>query len=213
MRGLAEKVSRSWFMLAAGGLALLSLAFLQIYSPIEAYAEDNAQVVTAVIDAATRALQQQIDAKTKEIQQLEALAQSYKNTIASTQSQSQTLKNKIQQISQTVNKLKTEIRLAQTQIARTNLEIGGLQSKIDAATIEIKQKQRDLGLLLQSLAASNEKNLVEVLLQYDHLSDFATYMQGIEDLQKRVYQTLGEVKILRQSLTMIKQKPRARLKT
>src|SRR3989344_632108 len=201
MRGLAEKVSRSWFMLAAGGLALLSLAFLQIYSPIEAYAEDNAQVVTAVIDAATRALQQQIDAKTKEIQQLEALAQSYKNTIASTQSQSQTLKNKIQQISQTVNKLKTEIRLAQTQIARTNLEIGGLQSKIDAATIEIKQKQRDLGLLLQSLAASNEKNLVEVLLQYDHLSDFATYMQGIEDLQKRVYQTLGEVKILRQSLT------------
>ncbi|OHA01118.1 MAG: hypothetical protein A3C12_02465 [Candidatus Sungbacteria bacterium RIFCSPHIGHO2_02_FULL_49_20] len=201
MRGLAEKVSRSWFMLAAGGLALLSLAFLQIYSPIEAYAEDNAQVVTAVIDAATRALQQQIDAKTKEIQQLEALAQSYKNTIASTQSQSQTLKNKIQQISQTVNKLKTEIRLAQTQIARTNLEIGGLQSKIDVATIEIKQKQRDLGLLLQSLAASNEKNLVEVLLQYDHLSDFATYMQGIEDLQKRVYQTLGEVKILRQSLT------------
>src|SRR3989344_1304476 len=201
MRGLAEKVSRSWFMLAAGGLALLSLAFLQIYSPIEAYAEDNAKVVTAVIDAATRALQQQIDAKTKEIQQLEALAQSYKNTIASTQSQSKPLKNKIQQISQTVNKLKTEIRLAQTQIARTNLEIGGLQSKIDAATIETKQKQRDLGLLLQSLAASNEKNLVEVLLQYDHLSDFATYMQGIEDLQKRVYQTLGEVKILRQSLT------------
>src|SRR3989344_6875124 len=199
MRSLAEKVSRSWFMLAAG-LALLSLAFLHIHSPIEAYAEDNTLVATPTIDTATRALQQQIDAKTKEIQQLEALAQSYKNTIVSTQSQGQTLKNQIQQITQTVNKLKTEIRLAQTQIARTNLEIGSLQSKIDAAAIEIKQKQRNLGLLLQSLAASNEKNLVEVLLQYDHLSDFATYVQGIEDLQKGIYQALGEVKILRQSL-------------
>src|SRR3989338_4454446 len=190
MRGLAEKVSRSWFMLAAGGLALLSLAFLQIYSPIEAYAEDNTLVATPTIDTATRALQQQIDAKTKEIQQLEALAQSYKNTIVSTQSQGQTLKNQIQQITQTVNKLKTEIKLAQTQIARTNLEIGSLQSKIDAAAIEIKQKQRNLGLLLQSLAASNGKNLIEVLLQYDHLSDFATYVQGIEDLQKGIYQAL-----------------------
>lgn len=205
-------MSRRGFLLAVGGLTLLGLSFLQIHSPIEAYAEDSAPVATSTIDAATRALQQQIDAKTKEIQGLETLAQSYKNTIASTQSQSQTLKNQIQQITQTVNKLKTEIKLAQAQIARTNLEIGSLQSKIDAAAISMKQKQRDLGLLLQSLAASNEKNLVEVLLQYDHLSDFATYMQGIEDLQKKVYQRLGEVKILRQSLTEDKSEAESKVK-
>lgn len=156
---------------------------------------------TPAVDPSVEALRKEIEAKTNEIKELEALAEQYRQTIATTEKQAQTLKKDISKINTTIARLQNEIKATQKKIERANLEITSLKLQIHETGEDIDLTRRKLREVVRGIAESDAERPFEILLKHANFSDFFTKVEAAITLQDELYQAVTNLKSLKVNLS------------
>ncbi len=145
-------------------------------------------------------LQNEINQKQTQIQELEKQIAQYKSMVKSTQSQGTTLKNAIAKMEAQIKKLETEIRLTQTKISQTSLKIQGLDSDITTQNIELEKQKNNLTQTIQAINEYDQTGPMELILGSGSFSDLLNQAQYVSDLQKGIQEKLLSIKELKNQL-------------
>lgn len=157
------------------------------------------------------ALQREVDSKNKEIRELEALAEQYRKTIATTEEQARTLASEIKRITNTVKKLQNDIRITETKIQKTNLEIRGLQGKIGDTESGIGETRQRLGEFLRLVHQYDSEAMIEILLKNEELSGFFSRFDANLQLQESIHKSLDNLRTLKGALSLQKSTSEAKV--
>ncbi len=143
-------------------------------------------------------LKTKIEERSNTIQKLEQEIDQYQTQVESVQKEAKTLQNIIKELTVTQTKLGKDINLTENKIEATNLTLEQLE-------IEIKNKERQVenarNSIMSSLRDLNEKDEVsftELLLLYEHTSDYWNEIDDLETFQDRIKTnmlTLNEYRI------------------
>lgn len=148
----------------------------------------------------TADLQNEINQKQTQIQELEKQIAQYKDMVKNAQGQSNTLKNAIAKMEAQIKRLETEIRLTQTKISQTNLQIQGLASDITTQNIALEKQKNNLVKTIQAIYEYDQTGPLELFLGSGSFSDLLNQAQYINNLQSGLQQKLEGIKELKGQL-------------
>ncbi|MDP2593565.1 MAG: peptidoglycan DD-metalloendopeptidase family protein [bacterium] len=141
-------------------------------------------------------LQDEINGRAIQIQELEEEIALYRGQIAETSEQAKTLQNAISRLETERRKLLTEIALTEKKISSVNDSLSQLDLKIKATEESITKNTDALSQIIRSVYEMEEKSFVETVLVSPSLSDA---LNGIETLDQLSEKLRGRVVELRES--------------
>ncbi|OGY43611.1 MAG: hypothetical protein A2731_00310 [Candidatus Buchananbacteria bacterium RIFCSPHIGHO2_01_FULL_39_8] len=145
-------------------------------------------------------LQNEINQKQTQIQDLEKQVALYKDMVKNTQNQSNTLKNAIAKMEAQIKKLEAEVRLTQTKISQTSLKIQGLSSDISTQNIELEKQRNNLSQTIQAINEYDQTGPLELVFGSGNFSDMLSQAQYVNNLQTGLQQKLNTIKELKAQL-------------
>lgn len=189
------RLSKTLFITSLVFSFVISIGFFAVS------AEESSETATSTVDASVNALKKEIEAKTNEIKELEALAEKYRQTIATTAQEAKTLKNDIVKINAAISRLVNEIKATQKKIERANLEITSLKLQINETGEDIELTRRKLREVVRGIAESDAERPLEILLKHTNFSDFFNKVEAAMTLQDELYRAVTELKTLKSNLS------------
>lgn len=145
----------------------------------------------ASADAASDALQQQVDETNAKIAALRQEISQLQSQLTTTASQKQTLSNAIKSLNLNIQKLQKSITLTQTQIAQKDKQINVLATTISTTTSAIERSRTEVGNSLRQLDMLDDEPVILTMLGEGTLSSFfdqATTLQALRSgLQGKIY--------------------------
>lgn len=145
-------------------------------------------------------LQNEINQKQAQIQELEKQIAQYQDMVRNSQDQSNTLKNAITKMEAQIKKLDAQVRLTQTQISQANLKIEGLASDIATQNIAIEKQKTNLIQTIQAIDEYDQTGPLELILGSGDFSDLLNQAQYVNNLQTGLQQKLESIKELKNQL-------------
>ncbi len=138
-------------------------------------------------------LNDQLDVKKDNIQQIDQKIQELQQQIEQKQNEQVTLKNQITIFDTEIEKTKAQIQKTQVETERTNLEIDKLKIEIDLKKKEIANQKIILGEYIRLIYEYDQVSAIEILFGYNSFSDFLDQMENVETLENKGQQTLDQV--------------------
>jgi len=145
-------------------------------------------------------LQNEINQKQAQIQELEKQIANYQAVLKTSQSQESTLKKEIAKMETQIKTLEAQITLTQTKISQTNLKIEGLASDIQTQNIALEKQKNNLGQILRTIDEYDQEDPFSLVMKNQSFSDFLNQTQYIANLQNSVQATLVDIKNLKSGL-------------
>ncbi len=145
-------------------------------------------------------LRRQIEAKTDEIQRLEAEAEQYRVVIEDLERTATTLQAEIRTVDRAIQRLGATIKLTNAKIARTNLEIEDLDRSIASHEGSIEANRQRLRALITLLADQEQETPLAILMKHETVSAFFTSVDQLLIVQTGIQETLGELRAAREEL-------------
>ena len=145
-------------------------------------------------------LQNEINQKQAQIQELEKQIANYQAVLKTSQSQESTLKKEIAKMETQIKTLEAQITLTQTKISQTNLKIEGLASDIQTQNIALEKQKGNLGQILRTIDEYDQEDPFSLVMKNQSFSDFLNQTQYIANLQNSVQATLVDIKNLKSDL-------------
>jgi len=150
--------------------------------------------------ALTDDLQNEINQKQSQIQEMEKKIAEYQAMIKETSTQGNTLKNEIYRMETQIKKLETEVKLTQTKISEASLKIKGLTSDISSQNIELEKQKNNISQILRQIYEYDQNSPIELILSNANFSEFLSQAQYVANLQEGVQQKLTSIKKLKAQL-------------
>jgi murein DD-endopeptidase MepM/ murein hydrolase activator NlpD len=146
-------------------------------------------------------LNQQINDKRKESEQLKKQVDLYTKSLASKRREIATLNYQLATISQTITKISLEKETIEVEIEEINLQIRNSQLKIQATEEQLAGQKEQLAELIRTLYQSDKRdNLLVILATKDSLSEYLTEIQNLQSLQGSVMNGLDGLNELKLAL-------------
>lgn len=145
-------------------------------------------------------LQNEINQKQSQIQELEKQIAQYKDMVKNSQTQSNTLKNAIAKMEAQIKKLEAEVRLTQTKISQTGLKIQGLANDISTQNVELEKQKGNLSQTIRALNEYDQTGPLELILGSASFSEMLNQAQYVDNLQQGLQQKLEAIKELKGQL-------------
>jgi len=145
-------------------------------------------------------VQEEIDVRTKEIEELQRQIADYQQQILETSSKANTLNTEISRLNSQILKIQLEIKSLNLSISQTDDEIEITQTSIAQTQDEITVHKKALGSALLVLYQADTQNLTEVLLKNSHLSDFFNNIKTLDDAQSTMRSSIVGLKNLKADL-------------
>jgi len=145
-------------------------------------------------------IQEDIDARNKQIQELQKQIDQYQQQIQTTSSKAKTLSGDIGILNAQIGKLQLEIKSLSLSITQTNGDIMQTQAGILDAQQKLALRKDALGGNLQTVYEVDQNNLTEVLFRNARLSEFFNNVQRIQDTQDTLRQNILDIKQLKSDL-------------
>jgi len=142
----------------------------------------------------------EIKDKQKQIDELYDKIDSYQNSLEQARSQSNSLKNQVYILETQIQKKQAEINLNEQEISQTNLEIKKTKQEIEQNQLDTEDKKNKLSSFLRQIYRSDQKDLLEILLLNNSLSDFFNQIEKIESIQSELNNNLINLKQLKSEL-------------
>ncbi|HYF12980.1 MAG TPA: peptidoglycan DD-metalloendopeptidase family protein [Candidatus Paceibacterota bacterium] len=162
---------------------LIAAVFLVLYAITIEHPYIQAQSTTQ--------LQSQIDASTRQINQLREEIAKLQSELNNTTKEKQTLQNAINQLNLNIQKLQKSISLTQAQIRQKDLEIGTLSTNIIGTAEKIETSESQIANSLKRLNILSAQPMVVTFLSGGSLSSFFDEAAQLEvvrtDLQEHIY--------------------------
>ncbi len=146
--------------------------------------------------AATQSeLQDAINKKNQELQQVSSQIEATQQQIEGTQSKGTSLKKEITSIDKQVSQLNLNIKSSELTIDKLNLEIDSLEYDITDTGEKVISKKEAIAEILRQLQQNGEETPLTVFLRNDKLTDSFFEIQGLKDLNKNLALEVSELKI------------------
>ncbi len=145
-------------------------------------------------------VQNQIDARNRQIQELERQIQEYQQQADVVGSQSRTLQTEIAKLNAQIGQLNAQVKSLETSIERTDLEIGQTQEQATEAERKITLHQDALAQSLRATAQGDGEPLTFILLKHAALSVFFDYVNSAQRTQDNLRLTIRSIRDLRDEL-------------
>lgn len=145
-------------------------------------------------------VQDEIDAKNRQIEELQKQIDEYEKQAEGAHNQSQTLQNEINNLNAKISQVQLEIKSLGLSINKTNLEIGATETKIDNAENEINKHKNALGQYIKIINENDQRTLTEILLKNQNLSDFFNDLNSIQTTQDNLKTAINNIKELKNQL-------------
>lgn len=169
-------------------LFLILAAVLALGQPLFVYADLQSD------------LQNEINQKQSQIQELEKQIAQYREMVQTAQSQSNTLKTAIAKMEAQIKRLEAEVRLTQTKISQTNLQIQGLTNDIATQNVALEKQRENLILTIQAINEYDQAGPLQLILSNTNFSEFLNQAQYVANLQAGLQEKLTAVKDLKTRL-------------
>jgi len=150
--------------------------------------------------ALTDDLQNEINQKQSQIQEMERQIAQYQAMIKDTKNQGTTLKSEISRMETQIKKLEIEVRLTQTKISEASLKIKGLASDITTQNVELEKQKNNVSQILREINEYDQNSPIELILSNVNFSDFLSQAQYAANLQEGVQQKLTSIKKIKAEL-------------
>jgi murein DD-endopeptidase MepM/ murein hydrolase activator NlpD len=142
-------------------------------------------------------LQNEIDQKKDQIQQLESQIAKYNEMLKTTKTQGATLKAEITRMQTQISRLQTQITLTQTKISTAALQIETLTNDISTKAVEVEKIKNNLAQIMRVLNEYDQQDPVTLFLQNQNLSDFLSQIQYLNNVQGSAQEKLENIKTLK----------------
>jgi membrane-bound lytic murein transglycosylase B len=150
--------------------------------------------------SASAGVQEEIAARTRQIEELERQVAEFQRQAGEAGSQSRTLQNEVAKLNAQIGQLNAQIRGLRTSIERTDLEIGETERQAKDAARKMILHQDALAQSLRATDQADRQPLALVVLQHDELSDFYDYLHSIQQTQDNLRLTIRSIRDLREDL-------------
>jgi len=145
-------------------------------------------------------VQDEIDARNKQIEEIQKQIDEYQKQIESAHGQSQTLQNEISNLNAKISQVQLEIKSLGLSIKQTGLEIGDTETKISDAEDKISKHKNALAQYIKIIYENDQRSLTEILLKNQNLSDFFNDLNSIQTTQDNLKTTIDDIKGLKGQL-------------
>jgi len=146
------------------------------------------------------ATQDEINQKSRQIEEIQRQIDQYQQQINSARSQSQTLQSEVNGLNAKINQIALEIKSLGLSISKTNLELGNTQTQITEAEEKISKDQEILGQYLRVLYQNDQESLTTILLKNETLSEFFNDLNSVKTTQESLKITIDSIEELKESL-------------
>ncbi len=174
-------------------IALLGFILLPKISSAVEYKLDSLETIE------TWQINQDINDKRSEIQELHRQIGIYQKNIYAKQNELSSLSNQVSTLNESIAKINLEIEAAGLEIETLDLKIENTELKIDAKENEIGDQKDILAEVIRSLHRQQQKSsLLEILILNDNFSDFMADLNRLESMQDNLFEgvaSLGEIKL------------------
>lgn len=150
--------------------------------------------------SANAGLQDEIDARNKQIEQIQKQIDEYQRQIDTNSQKAVTLAGEISKLNAQINKVQLEIRSLGIAIEQTNFETANTQDQIDLAQKKLDLHKQTLGRYISFLYQADRENLTQVLLKHATISDFFDNLKNLQDTQNNLRATIINIKDLKADL-------------
>lgn len=141
-----------------------------------------------------QALNQDLNARRAEIDELKRQAEIYQQRIAEQRNEAFSLKNQINILDTEIAKVKIDIRTKQQEIEITNLDIKETARKIEQLKVDVLTQKDKIAELLRIIFQNDNQSYLEILLMNDTLSDFFNAAKYLENLHSGLHNRLQALK-------------------
>lgn len=146
-------------------------------------------------------INQDINEKRAEIQELNKQVEVYKKNINAKQKELASLSNQVSTLDQSIAKINLEIQAAELEMETLNLKIENIQLKIQAKEREIADQKEIIAEVLRDLHIQQQKNsTLEILLLNDNFSDFIAELDRLESMQDGLVNEVDDLHIVKMAL-------------
>ncbi len=152
------------------------------------------------INFAIAGVQEEIDARNKQIEEIQRQIDEYQKQIEGAQSQSKTLQGEINNLNAKINQVQLEIKSLGISINKTNLEIGSTETKINDAEEKLNKHKDALGQYIKIIHENDQRSLTEILIKNKNLSDFFNDLNNIQTTQDNLKTAILDIKKLKKEL-------------
>jgi len=179
------------FSLKCGARLIIPLFVLGIFlsSSVFVYGQ-NEEAVNEEI----RGINSQIQAKKKELENIQEQQEKYSQSIKQKQKEQASLKNQLSILSNRLAKAELDIESTETEIDRTDLEIEKVSREIANKEKEINRERDSLGKVLNLIYKQNQVTTLEIILLNDSLADFISQLKYLEDVNEGIGESLDTLK-------------------
>ncbi|HLC99755.1 MAG TPA: peptidoglycan DD-metalloendopeptidase family protein [Patescibacteria group bacterium] len=184
-------------------LVYIAAAFLianAIFVADRIFAQQAADNSTAATTDDIGKINEEITSKKSKIDELQKDLDVYKQAIAAKRLEALTLKNHIAILDDQVHELEVGIEKAQEEIDATNLEIENLKLEIRLQEDKIAEHKQTLEELLRTLYRSDQKTLLDILLENHSFSEYYNQSQYLVSLNGELTKTVQTIEDLKTSL-------------
>lgn len=150
--------------------------------------------ITAVATSAATDIEQQIEQKKDEINQLKKKISTYQENIKKKQEEAATLKNQISILDNQIAKANLDLKATESEIEQIKLETREIELQIIGTEDDISHSKINLSSVLQKIHENDQKNELHIFLLNDSLSEFYNQIEYTKDLQINLQQSLGDLK-------------------
>jgi len=152
------------------------------------------------VNGVKASIQDEIDAKNRQIEEIQKQIDEYEKQAEGAHNQSQTLQNEIANLNAQINQVQLEIKSLGISINKTDLEIGATETKIGDAEDEINKHKNALGQYIKIINENDQRSLTEILLKNQNLSDFFNDLNSIQTTQDNLKTAIDDIKELKGQL-------------
>ena len=141
----------------------------------------------------------------EELAKVESQINAYENKIDSYQKKKRTLYNEIAKLKAQAYQITLKIKAIDLHLKNINGSISETQNEISNLENKISEKQKALTKIIQLIYENGNKNLVEILLASNSLSEFLNEMNNLMLFQNEIKIKLSEITDLKNNLNSQKE--------
>jgi len=182
--GFVFSFNRTWRFLIVLFLAIVLLA--------------AANASQATVEDLKTSLQQSLDKIQQEID-------GYRAKISEAQNQGKTLKKEIDLLNNKIKELQLQIKQTELVLQQTQIGIDEKNTEIGNEEVRLGREKNLLAQYLQSIHEFDQESMLAVIFGQQRLSDIFSEMNSLELIQEKTYQTISQIKIIKENLIQEKE--------
>ncbi len=138
-------------------------------------------------------LQKQINERGSKLKEIEAEIAGYQTDLKKVGSEKTSLQKTINRLELERKKVQADIRYTQNKIDATDLELNQLSLEIDDTEESITLNKDAITETIQTLNELDDDSFIELLLQYDSLSEFWGKIDEIDTVQQNIAESVQDL--------------------